>query len=90
MDEAAFRAEYEAAVKNLSDEQLEQVAHLTKSKLREWVSAPERMRPHLLKKWSAPSGTGTAWEAVNEILEENAKRLEQNPLGRWAKKLGLR
>ena len=50
-DGEGFLRKYEDAVKDLSDDDLAKIVRLGRHRLREWVSSPERVRPHLLAKW---------------------------------------
>ncbi len=46
-----FKQLYEAAIDDLTAEELAEVAALNKTHLREWVMAPAKIRPHLLIRW---------------------------------------
>ena len=49
--DAEFNQKYEKAIEGMSEEQLVQIAALSKSRLFEWVNSPAKIRPHLLKRW---------------------------------------
>ena len=90
-----FYRKYEQALEGLSDEDLGQVAKFNPDRLKEWVSSPPKIRPHLLKKWREERTVGDfltaldkkASQLAGKIEESHEKRLKQSWFARLAQKL---
>lgn len=81
-----FAQRYREAIKDLAEEDLCKVGDLSQRRLKEWVNAPERMRPILLEKWS---NEGSLFHRVDKKFEEwgdslhnLANKIEENTPGR--------
>ena len=77
-----FKKSYEEAVGHLTEKELVRVARLSSRRLNEWVSSPERLRPHLLNKWDdedrptqADIRFQEAYDAVRDDFLDNLKKL---------------
>ncbi len=52
-EDSQFAARFEDAVERATEDELAQVASLTAQQVQEWALSPEKLRPHLLNKWSS-------------------------------------
>jgi hypothetical protein len=71
------KQEYERAVENASEEDLEQLANLDKRRLKKWVESPDRIRPYLLKKWRDAAAKVTTWDKLNDPNSTLCQNLKQ-------------
>ena len=85
-----FRAAYELALLDLPPDDLDQIAHLSNARVREFVLAPAALRPHLLKKWrDEKPPLQRLREGIKQINDERKTKREAEAAARraeWARK----
>jgi hypothetical protein len=67
--DAEFSRKYEEAISDLSEDDLEFVASLTRDRLNEYVYSPARIRPLKLKKWREDD-TAPDHDLLNSVINK--------------------